>query len=737
MVLAAMFFLAARAEAGATSNYYGYSTSQQAYSWIDATDGTEADVSSTLGPIALGFSLDFFENSYTDIYIHEDGTLSFGESSALNALNRSIPHSVARHNLVMAFWDDLDVGELNSGKVFYKQQDADTFIVQWEDVSRFDTPSDLLTFQILLHSDGQICYQYQDLNGNLESASVGIEDADGVDGEQWLYNESGLAALEATNALCFDRPAAGRHVKASHRYQGHFVEAGPVTYVFDVHNIGKLGNDVIDFSAVQSESGWSLAFYNSSGTQLLTDSNSNSKVDTGSVPASGSQTVVAKMVPPAGVSSGDSNISTVTLSSGGDPSATFVIELEAGVSAPFAQSLVLPGTGKFVDRYAPGSGGIATLLDTNFSNNYMAINQVESLGYAFGWLFNGSYFRNIIMATLGEDGLIIQAGKALTFNDNGSSSEFRIRDRDPTLDSLDEDTLGIIWVRDILSGSLQTNSNVHIAIIDPGDEITTVANPASLTENSGWRDNDHESVPIFDHAVIRATADDRFAAAWSADTLQADETIRDVYFGTYSMSGTTVFSPTKITSSAAGDFAYGQPFLASLGNGNVFIAYSRENLDTFNQKVFYQVYSSAGVPVKAQTPIAGADGDQPVALQLGGGDILLVWVDQDNRNVRTALIDGTTYDVIGGLGNLDSPTNPAANNLNIAAGDGGGATVTWLDDDSRDRLYYVWIGSTGDLLLGPIPFGQPQSGTLAVNGLGYGLAPFDPIFRTQLAIVRR
>ena len=69
-----------------------------------------------------------------------------------------------------------------------------------------------LTFQAVLYQDGDILLQYETLEAGatMDSCTVGIEDQDGVDGLQYLFNASGLSGGQA---VLFSRPAGAQRFK--------------------------------------------------------------------------------------------------------------------------------------------------------------------------------------------------------------------------------------------------------------------------------------------------------------------------------------------------------------------------------------------------------------------------------------------------------------------------------------------------------------------------------------------
>jgi carboxypeptidase D len=163
-----------------------------AFSWVDISGtginaGTGDDVS--LGPFPLGFAFSYYGNSFDAVRICTNGFLSFTSSSDAYG-NQAIPNSAEPNNLLAPFWDDLNV--TTAGMLKYRADAANQrFIVSWLAVPRYNT-TQYQTFQAILHADGRIVYQYQSMNGTLNSATVGMENATGTDGLQCVFNAAGF-----------------------------------------------------------------------------------------------------------------------------------------------------------------------------------------------------------------------------------------------------------------------------------------------------------------------------------------------------------------------------------------------------------------------------------------------------------------------------------------------------------------------------------------------------------------
>ncbi|MCA9751135.1 MAG: T9SS type A sorting domain-containing protein, partial [Gemmatimonadetes bacterium] len=188
------------------------------YRWIDSDDPSGpayvwVEINSVGTPLAMGddtyltgvpmgISFPYYGNVYSSVNISTNGFVSFSAPSGSYYTNGSLPSTTDPDDMVCAYWDDLNA---NDGGTIYTYQDAANarFIVEWDGVPRYGTSgSQLQTFQIILGADGTIVTQYRSVN-NVISSTVGIENADGSDGLEVVFNAAylhdGLAIL-FTNA---------------------------------------------------------------------------------------------------------------------------------------------------------------------------------------------------------------------------------------------------------------------------------------------------------------------------------------------------------------------------------------------------------------------------------------------------------------------------------------------------------------------------------------------------------
>ena len=167
------------------------------YSWVDITgvgtpvatwSGTTDDGSFST---TLPWPFPYYGNSYTDFFFTTNGWLGFNAPSHEYS-NSDIPNTEEPNNAIYAWWDDLQaVGTSGDGTVYYYNDVANSrYIVEYNNVRHLSATSDTLKFEAILKPNGEILMQYNHMVSatNMTSASIGIENADGSDGLQVVYD---------------------------------------------------------------------------------------------------------------------------------------------------------------------------------------------------------------------------------------------------------------------------------------------------------------------------------------------------------------------------------------------------------------------------------------------------------------------------------------------------------------------------------------------------------------------
>ncbi len=166
-------------------------TGSATYNWQEISEtGTRLSVISNayLGQETVTltqFSFPFFGTSFNAVHVSVNGAVSLGQTAYMYDNYYPLPSPSAPRNMIAAFYDDLDTRTI--GDIYYKQE-SDRLIIQYQNVGRsYGTASDY-TFQIVLYADGKIAFLYKEMDGTLNSATIGIQNGAGTIGLQVAHN---------------------------------------------------------------------------------------------------------------------------------------------------------------------------------------------------------------------------------------------------------------------------------------------------------------------------------------------------------------------------------------------------------------------------------------------------------------------------------------------------------------------------------------------------------------------
>ena len=168
----------------------------------------------------MGINFPFFNNNYNSIYVSANSILSFGAGSMAYA-NVGIPTIDEPNNYIGILWDDLS--PQNGGSVFYFHDVVNNrFIVSFANVP-FYSGGGNLNFEAILYPSGRILLEYAGIDGGtrgLNQCTVGIENANGDDGLQIVYNSdylhSNLAILISPPSHWLSSNVMGGSLVAGH-----------------------------------------------------------------------------------------------------------------------------------------------------------------------------------------------------------------------------------------------------------------------------------------------------------------------------------------------------------------------------------------------------------------------------------------------------------------------------------------------------------------------------------------
>ena len=220
--------------------------------------------------VALPFAFPFFDKTYSEVFVHSDGNVTFEEPEA-SSTSRSFARMVAGPPRIAALFTDLD--PTRSQAAVTAHLGAGRVVVTWRDVPefRFAGTGRRQTFQLVLHQDGRIEFHYAAIN--LSDIVVGVVpgrlqgDAAAVDFSEGVAEPAagGLAEI-FTRVTTVDTVAVTRKFYRNHSDSYDFLvlfnnmalQAGPGSFAFElnirneVDGIGSPqpdGNPIFDFGS--------------------------------------------------------------------------------------------------------------------------------------------------------------------------------------------------------------------------------------------------------------------------------------------------------------------------------------------------------------------------------------------------------------------------------------------------------------------------------------------------------
>ncbi|MDY0016324.1 MAG: C25 family cysteine peptidase [Candidatus Delongbacteria bacterium] len=164
------------------------------YNWVEISSiGTIIPIADEAesDSIPMGMTFNFYGNDYTSIHIADNGTLLFNEEN-VPYLNGTIPDISGPNAMIAPFWDDINCGSVNSGDVYYYFDAVNSrFIVEYNSIVDYSLTT-TETFEVILYENGNIVFQYKEMNGSLNDCTVGIENGTGTGGLLVAYNTAYL-----------------------------------------------------------------------------------------------------------------------------------------------------------------------------------------------------------------------------------------------------------------------------------------------------------------------------------------------------------------------------------------------------------------------------------------------------------------------------------------------------------------------------------------------------------------
>lgn len=714
---------------------YGYTWNTVGMSWIEASGGTDTGMSGdsydqATGPIPLPFSFKFYENSYTSLYIAASGYVSFQDWFFWDT-QQNAPEPFEPNDAVAPYWSPLYLSNSGAnGRVYYMSGGSAPnryFVVQWHNVNG-DPPGDPIggddtfRFQLILHENGDIVFQYQymNYNGNWWCGGQGIEDSLGLDGLSMDY----CNAVASNRAVRIYRPAPAARPRLIRLAAGGFTSAGEAaTMRFPLRNLGELGTDTFDLLTSAS---WPISFYAADGVTPLTDTNGNGIVDSGPLSPLIQTEVVARITAPGGAVAGASSQATLTARSAIDTTRTDTMLLQAAVPTQFANVFMdgYDGTERLQLAHPAGQAELAASPDGHYGYS-QAVAETPNSDFVYAWAkyrWTGSVsVYEIHYRLFDRFGTPITPILRLT-DESGASTHSN--NYTPVIAVAPDGRIGIAWYRYLYnSANGQFNYNIYFAVLDPDGNVQY--GPQSLTNNSLWGDSDDINVPRMFLPRIAATDNNRFVVAWGQGHYAPPGGgctsfcyVRNIHIAVRDSAGGLVKPPTRYTNGSPFTYDYFyEPALAALDGNRVALFFNRQGNIT---DLYLAVLDSAGNTVRAMAPVTNNNYDSyeygPDAVQLTGGNILVAWRQWSaldySSNIAYAMLN-SAYNIIYGPATLNNPgsqTRFEEGYVSVTRDANNHGILTWRETyPFTYNLFYALVNSGGGLVTSPTAYRGAES----------------------------
>lgn len=735
----------------ATSSAFGYThqistgltPEQMGYLDLHAQFGINPDVIRVAGSQQnFSYSLDtasfifpFFDQAYSTFFISSYGVLVLGGTQTISHLNSPVPGEATPNNVIAPFWDDLYYVQSPIFATIYILQGSlnnqEFLAVEWYRPSRYGAGTDDFTFEAILWENGDITFNYLQMNGDVSSASVGFEESQGVDGISFYFNEPGLTAGTQIQII---RPPDGPSLKVIPTFQSAFLNFHTASLPLTVTNTGANyfdGNqDVFEIHALNLPADWDLQIQDALGSPL--QQISANVWETPSILDQESIDLVVKVRAPDSVLPGEFrqlDIEVVSRNAAAQGAQRYMTStLQVAIPVPFTQ-IINDSIKGISNRMTSPDGYLSQQLNRHSPFTFKSAITTTPTGKHFtAWVDDYSIFppRLSFAYTTSTHSAFSGEFNLSVLPDACNNWDIYLDCGLVTLsaDTLPDGTIGIVYVVKLTNPSFASQYNVMLTQLDgiTNQEIRRI----SVTNYTQYSSNGAANSPIILNAHLAATPDNHLLIAW--DEIAGANT--NVYYRAYTNTGTPLGgSPATLIDLTTAN-VQSSPNLVSVAPDQVLIGYTitQPNVPSSIQ---YAVIGSDGAMVQPAQSIPEASGSQVDATLQFGGQATVAWKDQETGQVSYIILQqGSTWAVPVGMHPTLLPLRAGheIKSPSLTRDSAGNAVITW-GVENRGSLYYAVIGPDGSVITPPMNFMKPSDpyGYITTSESGEGSAPLDGI----------
>ena len=745
-----------------SEDHFGYQMVESAsstFAWKDATSGTRVygegfdDGHTDAVALPFGAGFNYYEFNYSTVYINANGFLGFDSSSSMPSQlylsNSVIPSDYELpQNFVAPYWDDLhgQGAPLDTGVYYASGSDGlgQYFVIEWHNVLSYNSSTSTtqtMSFEMILYENGNIIFQYKDLNTTFAGGSAGIEDADGFDGLGYLYNQP----LNG-NDVQFIRPVNERRVKIFPESLSSLSVNRESQFQLQVRNTGGLGADNFQLALTLSDPSWDARLYEADGLTPLGNLDLDPHVETGLLAPGETLELVLRVKAPNLTIPSDEVLVTMTATSELGSLDPALSQLRSVVPSPFAltfreikQSVKL---GVFIE-YISTIGRYLTLTDQfPTGGNVFAINNAAGSNYINVWQKfkvnqgTGTNYADIEYAMTNEFGYLLfnPSPRLLTSNETTI-----IKDLNPTVALSQDGNIGVVWVRELVCGDGRRNYNIFLSILTP-TASGLVLDRQNVTNSTICSQNGDDDLQSLKAPRIMAIGNN-FHLSWVEnhyfENLVPAVESNDIGHAVYSSNGSQVkaagllfaYNPNDSLNFAGP--AMGSFVTAATGE-KIMLAYQAE--DAGAGQIVYLVLNPNGSVVQGQTVLYAGEGYDIDLVQLTDGNILIAWTDSAIDGISFMLLR-RALTVLRPKTDLLTPDERKGGVVSVTRDDSGHGILTWLDTTYYQRMYYASVAA-GGVVTQPMAFKSAGLGGSFDTSPGYGNAVYIPRYRILMPVVR-
>ena len=713
-----------------------------AYTWIDVSGGMNpgidcSDVFFTEDPVDIGFPFDFYENSYTQLYISCYGYLSF-QGANLDIQQSGLPSNDLPNNVIAPLWTPVDsVVYIN-----YKQTGVSPdkkFVIEWNTLVT-DSGDSNFTFEVILHENGDIDFEFYTVSQGGDGGftkGVGIENSEGTDGFNLI---DGLPEFGSSTAIHITRPPDLPNVIFTPDVIGRFVSASTVEdYAITIKNYGSIGTDNYTLTA---ESDWSIALFEADHATPLANPIT---LDPGE-----EHTFFAVITTPSEVSATQTDVARVIATSGQEPTFSKFVTITSAVPAPFTQIVddeYEDSTTKVLTinpeqrqtHSVPGEGYERTVLE--LPNQNILVAWTENVVFQEPQWHSYSVIRYAILDREGNE--VVPPTTLL----DTVGLPYLPKDAYEYVAVAPNGNIGILWRRYETVTYPDERTNLYFSIIEADGQGFVLA-PTAITSQTAlctvWQD---PGCIQYEDPHLDATQDGHFFLAWKELSNSGEDSIVNYQYSVYDSDGTVVKTISNLTSIADSAYRVNELTSTVLIGSRIFFAWNWEHYYQvgedweYEYSLNYSVMNSDGSVFELERSLVDEWISDADAVQLADGTIMIA---HGYPKVWIYRFDGTTLDLLAPAQTLWQANQQShAYYPSLIRGPFNTAVITWQFSDFETdlwHLYYALLSSDGTVLTPPISFMNFTDSLSGMNNVitsenGQSITTFAydymPFFRTD------